>query len=133
MFQFRRFPIYDYFIHHRLLELHSNGFPHSEIHGSMAAFASPWLFADCCVLRRLLVPRHSPCALCSLTIPYVILFLVSFGEYCFIQSFLFKDFFSSHLLYYLCSVFKVQPKHFCFFGGLKWTRTTDLTLIRRAL
>ena len=44
------------------------GFPHSEIHGSKAAFASPWLFADCCVLRRLLVPRHSPCALCSLTI-----------------------------------------------------------------
>ena len=44
------------------------GFPHSEIHGSMAAFASPWLFADRCVLRRLLMPRHSPCALCSLTI-----------------------------------------------------------------
>ena len=45
----------------------SDGFPHSEIHGSMAAFASPWLIADRCVLRRLLVPRHSPCALCSLT------------------------------------------------------------------
>ena len=44
------------------------GFPHSEIHGSMSAFDSPWLIADCCVLRRLLVPRHSPCALCSLTI-----------------------------------------------------------------
>ena len=42
--------------------------PHSDIHGSMPAFGSPWLFADCCVLRRLLVPRHSPCALCSLTI-----------------------------------------------------------------
>ena len=27
---------------------------------------------------------------------------------------------------FLCSVFKVR-------GGLKWTRTTDLTLIRRAL
>ena len=44
------------------------GFPHSEIHGSKAAFAYPWLFADRCVLLRLLVPRHSPCALCSLTI-----------------------------------------------------------------
>ena len=44
------------------------GFPHSEIHGSMSAFDSPWLFADRCVLHRLLVPRHSPCALCSLTI-----------------------------------------------------------------
>ena len=44
------------------------GFPHSDIHGSMSAFDSLWLFADCCVLLRLLVPRHSPCALCSLTI-----------------------------------------------------------------
>ena len=51
-----------------LTELHSAGFPHSDTHGSMPAFGSPWLFADCCVLRRLLVPRHSPCALCSLTI-----------------------------------------------------------------
>ena len=51
-----------------LTEYCSAGFPHSEIHGSMAAFALPWLFADRCVLRRLLMPRHSPCALCSLTI-----------------------------------------------------------------
>ena len=53
-----------------LTELLSAGFPHSDIHGSMPAFGSPWLFADCCVLRRLLVPRHSPCALCSLTIVF---------------------------------------------------------------
>ena len=51
-----------------LTGLQPAGFPHSDIHGSMPAFGSPWLFADCCVLRRLLVPRHSPCALCSLTI-----------------------------------------------------------------
>ena len=43
-----------------------SGFPHSEIHGSKPAFGSPWLFADCCVLLRLLVPRHSPYALRSL-------------------------------------------------------------------
>lgn len=42
------------------------GFPHSDTHGSRPAFGSPWLFADCCVLRRLLVPRHSPYALSSL-------------------------------------------------------------------
>ena len=51
--------------------------------------------------------------------------------------------------YHLCSVFKVQfafvnsdeiclffaneKMNFAEFGGLKWTRTTDLTLIRRAL
>ena len=44
------------------------GFPHSEIHGSMTVFVYPWLIADYYVLLRLLVPRHSPCALCSLTI-----------------------------------------------------------------
>ena len=58
-----------------LTELHSAGFPHSDTHGSMPAFGSPWLFADCCVLRRLLVPRHSPCALCSLTIFLLTLWL----------------------------------------------------------
>ena len=44
------------------------GFPHSDTHGSKPAFGYPWLFADRCVLHRLLVPRHSPCALISLTI-----------------------------------------------------------------
>ena len=43
------------------------GFPHSEIRGSQAAFASPRLIVDRYVLRRLLVPRHSPYALSSLT------------------------------------------------------------------
>ena len=50
-----------------LTELHSAGFPHSDIHGSMPAFGYPWLFADCCALLRLPVPRHPPCALLSLT------------------------------------------------------------------
>ena len=39
------------------------GFAHSEIHGSRAMCASPWLIAACHVLRRLPVPRHPPCAL----------------------------------------------------------------------
>ena len=42
-------------------------FPHSDIHGSMDICSSPWLFAACHVLLRLLMPRHSPCALSSLT------------------------------------------------------------------
>ena len=50
----------------------SGGFPHSDICGSMAVCALPQLFAACHVLRRLLVPRHSPCALYSLT--YELLF-----------------------------------------------------------
>lgn len=43
------------------------GFPHSDIHGSTLESSSPWHFAGFHVLLRLLVPRHPPCALCSLT------------------------------------------------------------------
>jgi hypothetical protein len=44
------------------------GLPHSDIHGSTPARGSPWLFAACHVLHRLLVPRHPPNALLSLEI-----------------------------------------------------------------
>ena len=44
------------------------GFPHSDIHGSMDICSSPWLFAAYHVFRRLLVPRHPPCALSCLTL-----------------------------------------------------------------
>ena len=43
------------------------GFPHSEISGSQLICSSPKLIAACHVLHRLLMPRHSPCALISLT------------------------------------------------------------------
>ena len=43
------------------------GFPHSDISGSSLICSSPKLFAACHVLHRLLMPRHSPCALISLT------------------------------------------------------------------
>ena len=39
------------------------GFPHSEICGSMDICSSPQLIAAYHVFRRLLVPRHPPCAL----------------------------------------------------------------------
>ena len=67
MFQFRRFPTYTYFIQCRLTEYCSAGFPHSEICGSKCMCHSPQLIAACRVLLRLLMPRHSPCALISLT------------------------------------------------------------------
>ena len=47
----------------------AGGFPHSDIHGSTPARGSPWLFAACHVLHRLLVPRHPPNALLILDIP----------------------------------------------------------------
>ena len=42
------------------------GFPHSEISGSLLICSSPKLIAAYHVLHRLLMPRHSPCALSSL-------------------------------------------------------------------
>ena len=54
-------------IHHTVTEVCSAGFPHSEIHGSMVICTSPWLIAAYHVFHRLLVPRHPPCALYSLT------------------------------------------------------------------
>ena len=45
------------------------GLPHSDTHGSTPARGSPWLFAACHVLHRLLVPRHPPNALLILDIP----------------------------------------------------------------
>ena len=67
MFQFRRFPTYTYLIQCTLTGYCPAGLPHSEIHGSMDICSSPQLIAACHVLRRLLMPRHSPCALISLT------------------------------------------------------------------
>ena len=43
------------------------GFPHSDISGSQVICTSPKLFAAYHVFHRLLVPRHPPCALSSLT------------------------------------------------------------------
>ena len=67
MFQFRRFPTYAYLIQRTLHGYCPCGLPHSEISGSMDICSSPKLIAACHVLRRLLMPRHSPCALYSLT------------------------------------------------------------------
>ena len=66
MFQFRRFPSCTYLIQYRIP---CGGFPHSEISGSMLICSSPKLIAAYRVLHRLLMPRHSPCALSSLIIP----------------------------------------------------------------
>jgi hypothetical protein len=48
------------------------GLPHSEISGSTPACDSPKLFAANHVLHRFLTPRHSPCALSSLTTNLVV-------------------------------------------------------------
>ena len=62
-----RVPHLNLWIQLRLTEVCSAGFPHSDIHGSIDICSSPWLFAAYHVFRRLLVPRHPPCALIGLT------------------------------------------------------------------
>ena len=61
-----RVPRATLWIHVTLRDYSSRGFPHSEIHGSKLICSSPWLIAACRVLLRLLMPRHSPCALLRL-------------------------------------------------------------------
>ena len=60
-------PFHTLWIHAWILEVCSSRFPHSEISGSKAVCASPKLIAAYHVFHRLLVPRHSPCALSCLT------------------------------------------------------------------
>ncbi len=67
MFQFRAFPSYGYWIHRTMTAYCAAVLPHSEISGSTLICSSPKLIAACRVLHRLLMPRHSPCALSSLT------------------------------------------------------------------
>ena len=67
MFQFRRFPTLPYLIQITLTVYCTAGFPHSDISGSTLICSSPKLFAAYHVLHRLLMPRHSPCALLRLT------------------------------------------------------------------
>jgi hypothetical protein len=57
-------------IQRAVCRFYRHGFPHSEIPGSKPACGSPRLIAACHVLHRLLLPRHPPCALSSLTIKF---------------------------------------------------------------
>ena len=61
-------PYIAYLFSNACMDITPYGLPHSDTHGSLPACGSPWLFAARCVLRRLLAPRHPPCALSSLTL-----------------------------------------------------------------
>ena len=62
-----RVPSVNLWIQLTVTEVSSAGFPHSDICGSKDICSSPQLFAAYHVFLRLLVPRHPPCALISLT------------------------------------------------------------------
>ena len=151
MFQFRQFPTYTYEFSVCYTDMTPCGFPHSEIRGSMFICNSPRLIAAYHVFLRLPVPRHSPCALSSLTV-----FLSSLSQALRFSICQLKDLRNCRFLLKSLSndeCFLVEHPSFCLYavfvqfsrydalespslsesGGLKWTRTTDLALIRRAL
>ena len=93
-------------IHHAVTEVCSARFPHSDISGSMDICSSPKLFAAYHVFHRLLVPRHPPYALSSITNfdsitgwieshTYIALYALVIGQFfqfVFFELFLFKNF-----------------------------------------
>ena len=59
----QRVPLHTLWIHVWIISSSPMWFPNSEICGSKLICSSPQLIAACHVLRRLLMPRHSPYAL----------------------------------------------------------------------
>ena len=92
-------------------------FPHSEICGSKLICSSPQLIAACHVLLRLLMPRHSPCALVRLN------FLTDFYSACSLEllSFLKQISFAAkkHLSSFLRSTFRWNCNFTHFLGKTK--------------
>ena len=73
----RRVPLLYLWIQYRIHGSSPWGFPHSDIRGSRLICSSPRLFAACHVLLRLLMPRHSPCALFRLNFYIDTILLIS--------------------------------------------------------
>ena len=143
----------------------------------MPICGSPWLIAAYRVFHRLPVPRHSPCALCSLTMHFpppqtsahgnglscydfrliVVLPIITNVTLLYLFSQLLLSLFNFQGAERFVKSLKkpllrspgflnlsIECSHFFFAyfflfakkkvsGGHKWTRTTDLALIRRAL
>ena len=157
MFQVPSVPFLSYFIQIRIYDSSSYAFPHSDIHGSMLIYSSPWLFAVSRVLLRLLMPRHSPYALFRLNFvlesQIVKVCFFAFTTFSWqncsnlpffvfrknLQFFLvrFSSLLSARfLILSLYSVFNdhlPSPCESSDSGGPEWSRTTDLAIISRVL
>ena len=144
MFQFPACPPVRLWIHLTVTGSSPAGFPHSDINGSMPACGSPLLFAACHVLLRRMVPGHPPCALCSLIFSSLILrpIEISFPSLPFRSlspfglsslpvrlQLAFLNLLSFAMRLSRCG-FLIRKRIRC---GSQWTRTTDLSLIRRVL
>ena len=104
-----------YFTHMQILELFSSSeFPHSDIYGSLDICSSSQLFAAYHVLLRLLVPRHSPYALCSLTY-FIFGFIVNKFSMFNIVSLSFLAFFFYQFTYFSLYIFQCAIDYLSFF------------------
>ena len=113
-------PLHTLWIGVWMTEVCSAGFPHSDISGSLDICSSPKLFAAYHVFHRLLVPRHPPCALSSLTNFYILHSVAGVGSGCLCSQtvhlsmllFLLGCLVSIFCVRYLCillyAIFKVQ-------------------------
>ena len=104
-------------IHRTVTRYCRAGLPHSVICGSKLMCSSPQLIAACHDLLRLLMPRHPPCALFSLTCFWFSLSRIMQTSSGSIQNCIYPNLnlslcclaFSSSRFH--CSVFKVQFRH----------------------
>ena len=88
-----RVPLHTLWIQAWIRRVFLRGFPHSDICGSLDICSSPQLFAAYHVFLRLLVPRHPPCALFSLTSLLCLAWpRIFFFRFLFWMSFLLSDF-----------------------------------------
>ena len=124
MFQFRRFPTYTYVFSIRCMDIVHAGCPIRKSPDISLVYSSPRLIAVSHVLLRLPVPRHSPCALLSLTFRRLSTFMWSSLFSTKMNSSIFNNYpilnmydLSRRLSYmpisrlsFLCSVFKVRSR-----------------------
>ena len=164
-------------VQYTLTDLHLPGCPIRISPDIAPAYGSPRLFAVNHVLLRLPVPRHSPCALCSLTflssprlfqsrllcdplkrffwvislVENVILLPFSISKILWLFKTVVTVSYLSFVFHYFVQFSRCDSSEFLEFrfqylncclnteiylqkiGGLKWTRTIDLPLIRRTL
>ena len=121
-----RVPSVWLWIYHTVTEVFSAGFPHSDISGSKDICSSPKLFAAYHVFHRLLVPRHPPCALYSLTnfTIHIALWTLVLGSFVFTNILVFSRmsciFCVKDILYFLYAIFKVHKDASAFGFGTVW-------------
>ena len=120
MFQFTGFPSIRYELAYGYTASPC-GFPHSDIHGSLDMCSSPWLFAAYHVFLRLLVPRHPPCALTCLTIPYSVTVSAYKSLFFFLQNLFFSRMsWYLKVIFYHQSLYEVFKVHDFSFISLSW-------------